>query len=133
MPKVVKLVVIPLLLIVAVAAVLWVALDDSDGGGTPESVVVEELIPGEDTNVLRQSEVGIDLLAGWDASLVVNGERIPDDELDRIVELGRITYNPGPEQSVESLLVGRNCVSATYWAVPTPEETFTRSWCFQAG
>jgi hypothetical protein len=76
--------------------------------------------------------VGIDLLTGWDADLVVNGVSVPDAQLERIVELGQVRFDPGPGRAIESLQAGRNCMTATYWALAQPDRTFTRSWCFNA-
>lgn len=58
---------------------------------------------------------------------------IPQDQLDRNLELGVITFQPGPGKAIERLQGGQNCATASYWQVATgPDQTFTRSWCFSA-
>lgn len=127
-----KYVLIPVLLSLAtVAAVMASGL--GPGGGSPESQVIVELHPEPESNVLRQSRVGITLVPGWEATLRVNGVDIPRDQTSRNLELGEFTFQPGTGRAVESLPPGTNCLSATYWQLATgPEESFVRSWCFNA-
>lgn len=127
-----KYILIPVLLSVAtVAAVLATGL--GSGGGSPESQVIVELQPAEDSSVLRQSRLGIVLIPGWDADLRVNGVAIPRDQLNRNLDLGEIMFQPGEGRAVETLPPGNNCISATYWQLATgPEQSFVRSWCFNA-
>lgn len=127
-----KYVLIPVLLSVAtVAAVMASGL--GSGGGSPESQVIVELQPEEESNVLRQSRLGIVLIPGWDADLRVNGVDIPRDQLNRNLDLGEIMFQPGEGRAVEALPPGNNCISATYWQLATgPEQSFVRSWCFNA-
>lgn len=134
MPKVVKLVVIPLLLLVAVGAVVTLFRRDGDSGGTPEAQVIERLIPGEGDSTIAQAAVGIDLITGWDASLTINQVPIPDDQLQKTLDLGQITFDPGEGKVIEALNgQQQNCATATYWQLATgPEQSFTRTWCFTA-
>jgi len=73
------------LLLVAGFGMFWLAGHNGLSGKVPPLATdsaVEELIPGDGSpNVLRQSEIGIDLTDGWVASLAVNGRDIPDDQL----------------------------------------------------
>lgn len=128
-----KYVVIPLLLVVATVAVASLIVRDGGSGGSPEDQVIEALIPGELDSVLRQDEVGIDLINGWDASLSINQTPIPDDELVKVTDLGQITFRPGEGKTLAALDLGQNCATATYWQIATgPEQSFTRTWCFTA-
>ena len=133
MPKVIKFGVIPALLAVVVVAVWYLATRSSGSDGSPEAQVIEALVPGEAEATLQQGEVGIDLLTGWDASLTVDGIALPEGELDKLEDLGIVTYTPGPGKAVEFWRAGQNCVSATFWQRATgPEQSFQRSWCFTA-
>ena len=131
MPRIVKFGVIPFFLLVAAIGIASLVLDDGGSGGTPESLVIEVLIPSDGDKVLQQGEVGVDLLTGWDAHLTINGVRIPEEELIRLDEFGLITFKPGEGRAVEALQAGQNCASATYWQKATgPDHSFTRTWCF---
>jgi hypothetical protein len=130
-PRIVKFGVIPFLLLVAAGGVASLVLGGGDGG-SPEAQVIERLIPGEQEQVLRQAEVGIDLLTGWDATLAIEGVEIPDGQLDRIEDLGQVRFLPGPGKVFETLPEQPNvCATATYWQRATgPDQSFTRTWCF---
>lgn len=116
-----------------IAAVAIVAAFYVGGGSdTPpaDDRVVEALIPGNNDKVLQQAEVGIDLQSGWDGSLTVDGTPIPLDQLNKVLPLGRITFQPGPGKALEYLPAGQNCVVARFWPQATPEQNLSRSWCF---
>ena len=81
---------------------------------------------------LAQRLSTIDLLSGWDASLVIDGRAIPDDQLSKVTSQGVVTFQPGPGKEFEFLQAGQNCVVATYWPLSSPEQKFTTNWCFTA-
>lgn len=123
--------VIPILLLVAAFGVASLFSSEGESDGSPEAQVIEALIPEDQDKVLQQGDVGIDLLSGWDAELAINGVVIPDQQLERIDELGRITFRPGEGKVIEAHQAGQNCATATYWQKATgPDVSFTRSWCF---
>jgi hypothetical protein len=85
---------------------------DSTSGSLPDSV--ERLIPASGSEVLRQSQVGLDVAEGYDAYLVVNGVEIrtAEDGLIKDLGTGLILFQPGPNTPVESLNQGENSVVA---------------------
>lgn len=100
---------------------------------TDRDAAVDAVIPTEGAEVLRQSTVGIDLADGYDASLVINNQVIPDDQLGGDPGLGLYTFTPAPGQAVESLSGGQNCAIATFWRIgEEPQRTQTVRWCFRA-
>ena len=108
-----------------------------DGGEDPvlntgDAAVVENLIPRRNAQVPQQSNVGIDLVTGWEAELIVNGVVIPRDELQLTPEIGLIEFTPGEGRSVEELEAGENCVSAVIWKVEDGRGDADRTipWCF---
>lgn len=112
---------------------VFAATQVGGGGGNPESRVIHELIPGEDDTVLLQHRVGVLLEVGWDASLTVNGTPIPEEDLNRSLELGQIFFQPGEDKVLQSLEPGQNCATAQFWLQEHgPEESHTRTWCFNA-
>lgn len=132
MPWYIKRLVLPGLVLVMAGGVVAATLVGG-GGGNPESQVIDELIPGEDDTVLLQHRVGVVLEVGWDASLVVNGTPIPEEQHDRTLELGHVFFQPGETKVLQSLQPGENCVTANFWLQASgPEESFARSWCFSA-
>lgn len=81
--------------------------------GRPE--VVEHLYPRNGASVLRQVEIGIDLVGGYEGVLAVNDTAIPLDELRLVPEQNQVFFTPAEGKAVEELVPGTNCVTATVW------------------
>jgi hypothetical protein len=106
---------------------------DETSNALPDSV--DRLIPASGSEVLRQSEVGIDVADGFDAYLQINGTEIRTSEDGLIKDLGTglILYRPGPDRPIEELNTNQNCVVAfVYDQLEGPETAQPVSWCFQA-
>ena len=121
---------------VGVLVLTFVAFDNGDEdpvlqGG--DRAVVENLIPRRNSQVPQQSSIGIDLVVGWDAALVVEGIEIPRDQLVLTPEIGLIEFTPGPGLAVEELDSGQNCVTAVIWRRADGRGVDDRSipWCFE--
>lgn len=108
---------------------------------------IEALLPVPGSEVLRQSQVGIDLISGFDAELVINGVPIPRDQVnvlrnsenpDESAEqpgvfaetINRFLYQPLEGRAVPELKGDENCVVATFWPLSDPTDVRTTSWCF---
>lgn len=107
---------------------------------------VDRLIPSDSAQTLTQSTVGVDVKAGYDAFLVIDGtlieglmERSDKDDslvrdgLNKNLETGVITYTPKKGGLIESLKKGENCMQARVWKLDKrPETGQTITWCFSA-
>jgi hypothetical protein len=126
-------------LLVVAALALWMALDSTQTGEDDQvdTIVAVPLDgfgvrPSPGSNVLRQSEIGIDLRPGWDATLVVEGTEIPASQLRVVPPENQVFFTPGEGRVIERLNPGRTCVTAIYWesrlgrGVNDSEHT----WCF---
>ena len=142
----------PLLLTLGICGVILGFALSSQGSsdirveGNP---IIESLLPEPDSEVLRQSFVGIDLISGYEAELTINGVPIPPDEINVLRDLenpresaetsgsfgstlNRFLYQPLEGRAVPELLGDRNCVSAVYWPLSDPEKRQRIDWCFTA-
>ena len=72
--------------------------------------------------MLSQAQLLIDLTTNYDASFVINGVTIPDDQLQKRPELNQVIFNPGPGKVVEKFPAGRNCVEADIFRIDGVEE-----------
>ncbi|MCU0268756.1 MAG: hypothetical protein MUF83_08920 [Acidimicrobiales bacterium] len=117
-------------LVVLAAAVAALRLEDSPSQASDQ--IIEAVIPGQDEKTLLQGKVGVDLIAGWDAELAINGTPIPADQLNKANGLGQVLFQPGVGKELEQLQPGPNCATATYWQLAAPDQRFTRTWCFTA-
>jgi hypothetical protein len=78
----------------AIAAVLLVAFaivavgtrSTVSGDSNGKAQIVQLRTPTAGAVVLRQSEVGADLLEGYDGRLVINGTAIPEEQMDGVVD-----------------------------------------------
>ncbi len=108
---------------------------------------IEALFPARGDEVLRQSQVGIDLVAGYEAELVINGVAIPPDQVNVLrnaenpdesaaeagtfsTTINRFLYQPLEGRAVPELKGDENCVVATFWPIADPDDIRTTSWCF---
>lgn len=109
------------------------------------AVVRREPEPG--SHVLRQSTMGVELLAGYDGSLTVNGVNIPEDQLDGAIGPGdpaydpklgirpnnrnRVFFTPGRGKAVDHYTTGEVLVVARFWKIADgPSTARTISWAF---
>jgi hypothetical protein len=101
-------------------------------GGSPSQAGggVEALIPSDDSQILQQATVGIDLAPGYQAELSVNGVPLPLDQV--VVERGlnTVTFTPGPGRAYERWPAGETCLTAHLWPVENPTAVDVRTWCF---
>ena len=127
-----------LVITVAVGLLAYAIVGIDDGGEDPvlrggDEAVVENLIPRRNAQVPQQSNVGIDLVTGWDGALVIDGVEIPRDQLQLTPEIGLIEFTPADGAAVDQLDSGRNCVSAVIWRVADGRGVDDRTipWCFE--
>jgi hypothetical protein len=118
------------------SAAYLVATEDDDDPSRASSgsrAFVEDLLPPEDSQVVQQSTVGIDLATGWQGVLRLNGEEVPDDQLTQNQALNLVQFTPGSGKVLERLPIGRMCVQALVWrsAAGRGNGERTVSWCFE--
>lgn len=130
MPTWVRRTIIGLLLAVAAVSVFGLTRLEGDSS-SPAETVIERVTPDKNDKTLQQGRLTVDLLSGWDGSLVIDGRKIPEDQLDKVREQGTISYQPGQGKELEYFPAGENCVTLTYWQIATgPGKSFDRTWCF---
>ena len=95
---------------------------------------VSRVFPEPGVVALRQDAIGAELDFGYSGRLRIDRRDIPDDQIDAIAGINRISFTPGPEKEIESLDEGRHCVSLIYWKTTDGEEGAGRpyTWCFTA-
>ena len=131
--KVIASVVLVAAISLFVVAFLTLSGNKDQGLSADNAKVVDSLVPTPNTQVPQQSSVGIDLVAGWDGVLRINGVEIPEDELVKTPQTGLIMFTPGDGKTVEQFETGRNCVVAVIWRLQDGRGTADRQvpWCFE--
>jgi hypothetical protein len=105
--------------------------DEPTFSGKVSKTIVELQAPTPESNVLSQAQLLIDLTTNYDASFVINGVTIPDDQLQKRPELNQVIFNPGPGKVVERFPAGRNCVEADIFRIDGGQEDVPPArWCF---
>src|SRR5947209_8963012 len=79
-----KLLTAALLLVAVLLVVLSARYQATPDKPSLVDAAVQGFFPARDTTVPRQSEIGVDLVPGWDADLRINGVDIPEDEERRV-------------------------------------------------
>jgi hypothetical protein len=130
-------VVITALLLFAVGLLWWATTQDADQSLEPEGgqidSAVEQVVPGDGEAALRQSQIGVDLEAGWTGVLAVDGTEIPEDQLRRSEPLNQVFFTPGEGQVIEELDPGAHRASALIWRTEsqTRDDGRTVNWSFR--
>jgi len=96
-------------------------------------VAIQEVSPVAQSTALLQSDVVVDLAAGYTAEIDINGVPIPEDEITEVLALNQLRFSPGAGQTLERLFTEQNCVRVNYWLiVQGPQSAQTYTWCFDA-
>ena len=137
--------------IVLVVAGLNSAVTGRDALNLPDQI--EKLSPANNEKVLRQSEIMIDFVAGFDAVLIIDGVEIPTTRIDELTANGKqpkpgeqveipatAIYDPGnftlsylPQEGglITELKQGDHQATVLFWKAPnTREKASSYSWKF---
>lgn len=112
---------------------LYVAFTLHDDSPNPRfrPAAVRTVSPEPGTLELRQTEIFVELVPAYTATLAVNGIAIPEDQVKVIEGLNRYSFTPGPDAEVPALPAGANCAEVRFRPVtPGAGEPGRYRWCF---
>lgn len=121
-------------LIGLVAIFFVIAVASSDTKQTKANASnVEKVSPAPGGMARPQSEVSFDLQDGFVGRLVIDGEIIPDDQIEKVVSLGQFTFRPGPGKAIVSFTAGQHGAQIFYWPADENESqsSQTYQWSFK--
>lgn len=121
-------------LIAIVAILLAISVSSSDTSPTtPSASNIENVNPTPGGILRPQSEVSFDLADGYTGRLYINGEVVPEDQLEIVLSLGQFTFRPGPGQIIEKFEAGTHSAQVVYWEAdkPEPAQPQTYRWDFR--
>jgi hypothetical protein len=138
-PGRVAVVVIALLVVLNLAIVLLDNADTSPGGSNPLPATVESVSPTPGTIAGPVDTITVDLDDSLTGVLLIKQSgryvEIPEDQLDRVVELGQISFRPGPGKEITRFAAGENDVLVYYWSKTRPggrpKHPASYAWSFQ--
>lgn len=103
--------------------------------------VVRQISPTDGSKALRQTQIGADLLDGYDGRLTINGVQIPEEQMEGVLDptspeaktlppevrdqirpnnRNRVYFQPSPGKVIEKLPQGRTEITVTYFQDGAP-------------
>jgi hypothetical protein len=124
-----------LALVVSLFIVLGYNSDTSDQGRQELSADVRQVRPAPGSIANPLDDIEVRLRSGLTGVIVLNGTRLPEDQLVIDNATSTITFRPAEGKEVPRLAAGRNDVAVRYWSQTEPEPARPESfgWSFQVG
>jgi hypothetical protein len=114
-----------------------VLLSQSDtqpqGRSLPETIDSVSPAPGDLSRL--QDTITADLRDDLTGVLLIDGQEVPEDQLERIVPLAQVSFRPGADKDLERLEPGAHTVTVEYWpqGKARPRNPGSYTWTFRAG
>jgi hypothetical protein len=134
-PGRVATVVVVLVVVLNLGIVLLNNSDTGSDGRNPLPATIESISPGRGELTGLVDTVTVDLRNDLTGVLVIDRVEIPEDELDRVKDLGQISFRPGPGKALTKLATGTNTVVVKYWSrrlAERPAKPSSFGWSFEA-
>ena len=122
-------------LLALAAGLLFIAFATSEDEPVPPARdrAIRRVFPDDGTVAIRQDSIGIELAFGYSGVLQIDRTEIPDDQLNRIAGINRLSFTPGEGKEITALSPGRHCATALFWPTgETRDDARRYSWCFTA-
>ena len=125
-------------------------LTGRDASNMPDAI--EAISPADGQRVLRQSQIIVDFVEGWEASLTIDGVELPVTRLDELTNSGAqpkpgaqvelpptAVYDPGnftisflPQDGapIEEFAQGEHSATVRYWRTDGTSKVRAYSWTF---
>jgi len=133
MPSLLRRLALPLLAVAGLVVIIIAGFLARTGSDPVTEVGIEAIFPTDGANILAQDRVGVDLAAGYAGELAVNGQTVPDTQLDQDNGLNQLVFHPGDGKVLTELKPGKNCAQITYWRLEDGRKSAETplQWCFQ--
>jgi hypothetical protein len=133
-PERVIIITIGLLVVLNLAFLIGRNSDTSEPGTDALPSTVESVSPEPGTQADRRIAVTADLRDGLTGVLVIDGQRIPEDQLEYIDPQGIITFRPGADTDLSAFEAGEHTVQVLYWdqTENEPADPDSFGWRFRA-
>jgi hypothetical protein len=123
------------LLVVLNLGVVLLSQSDTQPQGRTLPSTVDSVSPRPGELARLQDTITADLRDDLTGVLVIDGAEVPEDQLERIIPLGAMSFRPGPDQDLARFEPGEHTVAVYYWpqGKPRPSNPSVYSWRFRAG
>ena len=128
------IVAVALLAVVNLGVYLLVKSDTSDKGRQNLTSSVQRVKPAPNTLINPLDDIEVDLRDDLTGVLLIDGRRIPEDQLDIDTSQGIIIFRPGPGRGITRFGAGDHTVQVLFWKQTKPEPKTPDSfyWGFRA-
>lgn len=93
---------------------------------------VEAVFPLSGNLELRQTQIFADLAPGYTGYLAIDGNEVPEDDVQFVAALNTLTLKPGPGSDFASLAEGSHCATVFYRQIGEPRtNSAAYRWCFR--
>jgi hypothetical protein len=115
-----------------------------DGPASDPAVVHQT--PGPGDRVLRQTEVGAELKPGYDGRIIVNGQEVPEDQMEGSLDpnsreakdfgvrpnnRNKVFFQPGPGKIIDTFSGREVTITIRFWReIDGPAKARTITWQF---
>ncbi len=100
------------------------------GPGRPEAI--ESVFPVSGNLELRQVAIFADLAPGYTGYLAIDGNEVPEDQVQFVDALNTLTLKPGPDNDFGALEPGNHCATVFYYQIGQPRvNAVSYRWCFR--
>ena len=123
-----------LALVVSLVLVLGSNSDTSDQGKQNPNADIAQVRPAPGSIVNQLDDIEVHLRSGLTGVIVLNGKRIPEDQLVIDNATSTISFRPGEGKEISRLPAGANDVAVLYWSQTQAEPAKPKSfgWTFRA-
>ncbi len=119
------------LLASGVALYFGFALHEGSSKAVMRPAAIRALSPEPGTFDVRQTTVFYELDPRYTGTLRIDSITIPDDQLNVIEGLNRVSFTPGEGMEIEELAPGRHSATAVFWPVSEGRDAATSyTWRF---
>ena len=132
-------IVVGALIVVANLGIWGLHQSDTSRGGRTFPVAIDDVTPEPGELLRPQDTVTADLRNDLTGVLVLSGpgfhEEIPEDQLERVVPLGEVSFRPGAGHDIRQFAPGNWSAEVLYWeqGKPRPAHPNAYGWSFRVG
>jgi hypothetical protein len=113
---------------------------DTSTASRNRPAAVSEVYPAEDSVIRPQDTVGFDLRDEFHGVLLLDNQRIPEDQYEGDGAVGQVFWRPGADKEFRELPEGQHKATAEFWDATKSEdearganEVFSYTWNFTVG
>ncbi|MDQ6727158.1 MAG: hypothetical protein M3066_13475 [Actinomycetota bacterium] len=116
----------------AVGGIVFAFSGPSGDDSQKKPVGVEAVSPEGGDLDLRQATIVADLAPGYTGYLSIDGNEVPEDDVQFVDALNTLTLKPQPGSDFGTIQAGNHCVTVFYRRIGDPRESSASyRWCFR--